>query len=597
MPLTRELHAGCSGWRCAPHPRFNKMTTEFQSCPGCDSFILSDTYQCPECGYILDEDRAQAAQSQAQSDVKGAEMYDICAECGESVRTGLVRCWKCNAFMREDVAQRYAEMSARPQAIIFSDVPVDQRTEFMPARSDGGVFDADADDEDDGGFSLQQNEFELSAEPTVPVSQPAAASQPVAEQPAAEQPAAEQPAAEQAKEKPEETAKKSAADSVEEQEEDLFKIAVADERETRKRKRQKLQEARRQRILLPCSCGAWIRVHTDQAGRVVKCRKCKTPVVVPEMKQKKKGRKQEAAPQIKVAWLDDVRLHEVLPTDVVLKAGSLEKSSELADLVFHESGLYVIRYAAPAKKSLFSRGADGPPEVDEQRKLARDHIKKSGAITSIPHGELQSIPADQIEKLILVQPVREASASMFAGVNVFGDGQIGVHIPLEGSDGQQRFLSFPISGYRRFDQMLQNQFGRSMDAESNGVPKEEKYDTHKCHFSEMPVKGVRDVIYYQNDPAFELELAGHVCATCNAAMTEDARAKKKLGGGAGKGLAKAKCPKCSNKFGDQKAWNIAKAPDTTVEEEEDVSEVLMSPAPTATPKAEPSTAATSGSAS
>ncbi|HAD59804.1 MAG TPA: hypothetical protein DCG12_11220 [Planctomycetaceae bacterium] len=119
------------------------MTTEFQSCPGCDSFILSDTYQCPECEYMFDEDRAQASQSQVRSDVKGVEMYDICTECGESVRTGLVRCWNCNAFMREDVAQRYAEMSARPQAIIFSDVPVDQRTEFMPARSDGGVFDAD----------------------------------------------------------------------------------------------------------------------------------------------------------------------------------------------------------------------------------------------------------------------------------------------------------------------------------------------------------------------------------------------------------------------------------------------------------------------
>lgn len=551
------------------------MTTVFQSCPGCESFILSDTYECPECGYILDEERAQVSETQTQASVEGAEIYDICTECGESVRTGLVRCWNCNAFMREDVAQRYAEMTAQPQAIIFSDIPIEQRTEMMPARGDGGVFDAD--DDDDGGFSLQENEFELSAGAIAPAAEvPAQAAKPQA-------PAAEQPA--DTGQSDEQKLQKKAAEPAEEQEDDLFKIAVADERETRKRKRQKLQDARRQKILLPCTCGAWIRVHTDQAGRVVKCRKCKTPVVVPELKQKKKGRKKESAPQIRISWLDDVRLHEVQPTDVVLKPGSLEKSFGVADLVFHESGLYVIRYAAPAKKSLFSRGGDGPPAVEEQRKLAAQHIKKSGAITSIPHGDLQPIPADQIEKLLLVQPVREASASMFAGVDVFGEGQIGVHLPVEGTDGEQRFLSFPISGYRKFDQLLQRQFERSLDAESNGVPKEEKYDTYKCHFSEMPVKGVRDVVYYQNDPAFELELAGHVCTTCNAAVTEEARAKKKLGGGAGKGLAKAKCPKCSNKFGDKKAWNIAKAPDAHIEEEEDVSEVLKAPVAAAEPSA------------
>ncbi len=72
-----------------------------------------------------------------------------------------------------------------------------------------------------------------------------------------------------------------------------------------------------------------------------------------------------------------------------------------------------------------------------------------------------------------------------------------------------------------------------------------------------------------------MELSGHICTTCGIADTEEPRAKKKLGGAAGKGIAKAKCPKCSNKFGDQKAFILTKTPESEEsEQEEDVSEVL-----------------------
>lgn len=570
------------------------MSTDFQSCPKCQCFILSDTYECPECGYVLDEQRARNSQASSPAgDMKNLQMYDTCSGCGESVRTGLVRCWNCNRFMRADVEARYREMTSTPQHIIFSDIPADQRTELISNRDKeastpwAAVFDAD---DDASEFSLRDSgtqtdskptttgddDFELDSPQMPQRDQPAAPAEdtPVADQ--SDAAAEKTPESETPKSKKKPVAKPK--ESGEFDDDDLVGIAMQDQKETNRKKRQKIQEARKQRILMPCSCGAWIRVHQDQAGRVVRCRQCKAPVVVPVMKKKGKegGKKKEKKVAIKVTWLKDVRLHLIQPTDVVLKPGSLEKTVETVDVVFHESGLHLIKYAPPAKKSLFNRNVDGPPAVDEQRKQASEHIEKTGKIANLPFGELQTVSAEQASKIRLIQPVREAHESMFAGVPVFGEGQIAVYVPLVLLDNQQAFCSFPLSIARRFISLLSSLFHVDIPIVENGAPAAEEFDTLKCHFSEMPVRSLKNVVYYENDPGFELELAGYICGTCGIALTEDARAKKKLGGAAGKGIAKAKCPKCSNKFGDLKAWNLTKTPDdeNSVEEEEDVSEVL-----------------------
>jgi len=92
---------------------------------------------------------------------------------------------------------------------------------------------------------------------------------------------------------------------------------------------------------------------------------------------------------------------------------------------------------------------------------------------------------------------------------------------------------------------------------------------------EVKVESLQNVVYYENDPEFELEVAGFGCGTCGIVITEEARARKKLGGAAGKGIAKAKCPKCGSKMGDQKAWKITRSPEEeTQTEEEDASSVM-----------------------
>lgn len=570
------------------------MSTSFQTCPGCDSFILSDTFECPECGHVFDDTRAKAAAA-VEQDMKNQSMYDTCRKCGESVRSGLVRCWNCNSFMRKDVEARYQQMQASPQHIIFSDIPKDQRTELLEKRSHGTGYISralDAQDDSEFEFTLRDvsddGDFELNTgDGATPSAAPSdvAPAKPAASQNAAQATpdSADSTADEAADAQAAESAKQAAAEEKKAQEDlgvdDLVGIALQDQREDLRRKKQKVEEARSRRILLPCTrCGAWIRVNEDQSGHTLRCRQCKFPFVVPLLKKQKKGGpkgQQAAAPQIKVTWVNDVQLHVVLPTDVVLKPGSLQKTSEPVDAAFHESGLYLQKFAPPAKKSLFGK-ADGPPETEEQRQQVRDHIAKTGAIADLPFGELHKVAAENVGKVRLIQPVAEAHESMFAGVPVFGEGRIAVYLPLELPEQKQAFLSFTLTEYRRFSAPLQEMFGLALKAEHNGVPAAEVHDTLKCHLSEMPIQSLKDLVYYENDPGYELDVAGYICSTCGIAITEESRARKKLGGSSAKGIGKAKCPACSNKFGDRKAMKIVKSPsdEKALEEVEDVSEVL-----------------------
>lgn len=593
------------------------MSTTFQTCPGCDSFILSDTASCPQCGHVFDQDRAAAITNAEQAqDLRTQQMYNTCRSCGEQVRDGLVRCWNCNTFVRSDVENRYKELQSTPQPIIYSET--DSRSEYLTPeeretlKNRVSVFDAMDEGEftlrasiggsdtaagDDDGFELHDSVGQATMPtptpapaPAVPVQPQPAAEQPVT-QPTAETPAeqkqaaasqaspAEPAAPAEAKTKANGESRKPSngnarADDMDD--DDFVGIALQDERESRKRKRDKIEEARKRRILLPCgSCGSWIRVRQDQGGRTVRCRQCKAPMVVPTMKAKKKKKKSGGrGPSIKLDWLEDLRLHAITPTDVSLKPGSLEKLAEAVDLCFHESGLHLVKYATP-KKSLFGKSSDGPPEVAEQKKLVREHIAKHGKIADLPHAELMSVPTDSLSSVRLVQPVAEAHESMFAGVPVFGEGRIAIYLPVTIDEGKQAFLAMTLSNHRRVARHLKNYFQLELGAEANGVPAKEAFDINVCFLSEVKVEALQNVVYYQNDPEFELEVGGFVCSTCGIVITEESRARKKLGGAAGKGIAKAKCPKCSSKMGDQKAWKITSSPEEeSATEVEDVASVM-----------------------
>lgn len=501
--------------------------------------------------------------------------------------------------MRKDVENKYDELMASPQPIIFSEASQRDIEELIPARvtSKGEeVYDAVGDDD---GFQLgddvsskqdhapadsADDEFELDiAKPAVV--QPAAQVHPAVSAPQeisqAAQPTStpdpQQKAAASAAESsatPVSEADKPVAASTDQQadkkvdDDDFVGMALTEVKETHQRKRRKVQQARRRRVLVPCTtCGSWIRIFQDQAGRTVRCQKCKTPFVVPQLKKKEKPSETDVkSSDVSFDWIENLSLHVVNPTDIVLKPGSLEKGSEPTDIVFHDGQMHVVKFAPPAKKSLFGK-SDGAPEIPEQRRQIQDAISRAGNLNSVPVGECLALSAEQANNLRLVQPVSEAHASMFAGVPVFGSGKIAIYLPIAQPENQQIFLSMTLSQSRHVAAELQQLFGIDLQLADNGVPATEQKDMLKCKLLEIPVESIRNVEYYENDPAFELEMTGYRCGTCQIAISEDGRARKKLGGAHGKGIAKAKCPGCSAKMGVQKTYRISKSPEDSNDQE------------------------------
>jgi hypothetical protein len=149
---------------------------------------------------------------------------------------------------------------------------------------------------------------------------------------------------------------------------------------------------------------------------------------------------------------------------------------------------------------------------------------------------------------------------MFAGVPVFGDGLIAVYLPLTLEDGRQAFCSMPLRLWRLFDYHLRK-LDIELPAKVNGVPDSEVHVSPLCHYTHAKIESIRELVYYKNDGAFELELTGYRCTACGIAVSEAGRAKNKLGGAAGKSIAKAKCPNCSAKFGNEPMFKISKAPE------------------------------------
>lgn len=550
------------------------MSTVIRSCPGCKSLILSDTDQCPECGHVFYERKGAAApEVSSPANMKAASILEACPHCGEMVRSGLVRCWSCNGFMRSDVAARYHDLRSNPQKIVYSTIAVEDRTDFLPPRhesNDGArpvVYDADgfslADDVKEGvssstaggsDFSLQQDTAPRAAAKTDGPDKPQSLT------PGGKDSSAAGSAGDASGVSGASRSEKSAGAAGDD---DLLSIAMQEEREGRKRRGEKLAERQKKQMLVPCTCGTWVRVLEDQAGRTVRCRNCKQPVQIPEIRRKtEKKEEKAAAPKLSVTWVNDVWFHSVVPTSLVLKPGSLADKHTEADIAITDSGLHVVTYGSDKKKKGgLSFGAAKKPDLNTIRKTVRDQVSATGRLESLPDAEVKSIDAAELKSIRLVQPILKAHESMFAGVPVFGEGRIAVFLPIPSSDGQQTFCSFPLSTWRTTAERLRTLFSIELPASENGVPDTEKVETVSCFINQSRVESIRNVLYYQKDSAFELELSGYRCKACSVVISEEGRKKNKLGGANGKGIAKAKCPKCSQKMGEELLYKIKKAPD------------------------------------
>lgn len=497
------------------------------------------------------------------SEVTAAANERPCPECGEKVRTGLVRCWNCGAFLKKEIEQKYAEMQAKPARIIFSELPegeavamgdVDDDTGFELSGTDNPLASGQEDSGMIEGYQLQGLSGETDAK-----------AKELSSKATAETAATAKKSAAPTKARKEEPEAGGVAHSVATAGDVLLEVAMDEEREQRTRRKQRgvsLKGGVRTPggFIIYCPYGCRIEVKDQHRGMTGQCPKCRAPFIVP-VDPPDYGYKERAAETETQAaaasptgawspWFTDQRLHTVAPEKLKLKAGSLAKDFAPVDVGFGPEGLLLV--GMPAKKGGLFGGKDkGAPDP---RTAIQDHLKEGKPVLEVPGSNVRLISRDDLAQVRVAQPAANPAESMFAGIPVFGEHQIAVQLPLVSGQPPQ-FLSFGITGFRAFATAVRDASG-GIEIQAPGVPKDESYTDYTCHYSDVPVRAINDVAWYQADPASGLVLAGWKCAACGLVVSEDARKKEGLGGKAGKGIAKAKCPKCSNKFGEQPLYTL-----------------------------------------
>lgn len=578
------------------------MTISIVTCPKCGALVLGDTPECYACHHVLDTTAPTMGRSAAlPSDAAVADDLEVCTSCGETYRKGLVRCWSCGAFTRQEIADAYQSMLAtqanRPvseqrtyvtnaaahEAHPFTpEELMDRQSEFMP-QGDGPEFEVTASDEDfefeladsvalgevSGPPLSEDDAYKLvtSTEPAPPPPPPIPEATEIPESPipllpvAAEETAAAIPTTVETTAPKTETIADAPAHSEATAGDVLLDIAKSEEADIAKVKKDYRNKVRNT-FLVFCPMGCKIRVPEKHRGKSGKCPRCGSVYVVPlKKKEAAKAESDAAVPVLESkwkAWQEDVHLHTVHPTKLRIKADSLANEFTEVDVGFSEEGLLQLTLVTAA--GMFGANLKKKPAI---RTVVREHLKTIGKIDGLPAKieglpapTHRSIPVEALSQMVVVQPCPPDVESLFGNIPVFGANKIAVRVSKALEDGSTPYYSFTLSQFRQFAKFLAEICGVSGLGANTEIPLTDEYKTLKCHYTEQPVRELQSLAWYEKDKSFKLKITGFRCGGCGLVVSEDGRKKEKIGGLNGKGIAKAKCPKCQKKFGNNPLYEI-----------------------------------------
>ena len=557
------------------------MTIKVQTCPRCNALVMSDAAECHLCHYEFDRQKStpHGGAGTLPSDAAVADDLEVCPQCGETNRKGVVRCSSCGAFTQAEIGAEFrkrqeAAASYTPHGFDLPEFTESREfenlDELMPAAG-GGASSDDADfvlNASDADFEFElADQYQLSDDTAAPR---ARAKAPVArvEEPAAAKPAA--PAGEpqaKAAETPTDgkRADRQAESDVPHSEatggEALLRIAQQEETDIQRTKRT-YREKVRGGFVVYCPMGCRIRVSDRHRGRTGKCPRCGSLFVVPHKTPPKPAAKADEAPAASAeagtygkwrGWMDDVHAHAVVPQKLKIKADSLLKDFQNVDLAFSEDGLLVTTLVASA--GFLGANEKKKPAI---RAAVQEHLKTVGKLDGLPAASQRLYPTETLKQIAMAQPTPPDVESLFSGVPIFGAARIAVKLPKLGDETSSQYLSFSLSQFRDFAARLQAIGGPEELGANTEVPLSDNYTTLKCHYTDQVVQELQAIHYYQPEPkVFALQLSGWRCDKCSLVVSEDGRKKEKLGGLNGKGIAKAKCPKCGSKFGNHPLYQVA----------------------------------------
>ncbi len=575
------------------------MTISIVTCPKCGALVLGDTPECYACHHVLHSSAPAVGRTSLPTDAAVAEDLETCTQCGETYRKGLVRCWSCGSFTRQEIADAYQSMMAAQigrtvgERVLISEASVSDTNPFSPdelmarqrAYAAGGNdqdFEVSASDddfefeladsvalgesaappisEDDAYRLVSSNEPPMPPAPPPPVAMeipeeaaPSLMPQAAEEAAAPIPPIAEAPVAESKTEAASPPPASAAGDA-------LLDIAKAEEAEiTRVKKdyRNKLRGS----FLVYCPMGCRIRVQEKHRGKSGKCPRCGSVYVVPlKKKEQPKAEGEAAAPVVELkwkGWMEDVHLHSVVPQKLRIKADSLLNEFTEVDVGFSNDGLLQVTLVTSA--GMFGANLKKKPTL---RTAIQEHLKTVGKVEGLPAPAHRLIATEALSQITVVQPCPPDVESLFGNIPVFGVNRIAVRVSKALEDGSTPYYSFTLSQFRQFVKFLDEVCGVSGLGANTEVPLTDNYNTLKCHYTETPVRELQSLSYYEKDKSFKLKQTGWRCGGCGLVVSEDGRKKEKIGGLNGKGIAKAKCPKCGKKFGSNPLYEVEAAAPT-----------------------------------
>jgi hypothetical protein len=522
------------------------------------------------------ESQTSKQQSSTSPATGSSKTEFACPDCGEMVREGLVRCWNCGGFLRPEVEERFQKIQARPQKIIYSPPTLEEASEDLDAMLAGrpSVAEEAADDEDSGfelaGQALVYREDEEDEE----------------DEDAALEDVDDASATAAAGEGPSQAERGAAAPAMDPGGDALLHLAAQEEMERLKRKFESgnvLEGVRQIRdgFLIDAPKGCRIQVRDEQTGEMrrftfpswsrVRISLLDKLEALQKAQAEREARK-AAGPQYLSAgvykrWMSDCHLHTLNPETLKLKADSMTNEFVPVELGFASDSMLMASLPSTKKGGLFGGGKGGESRDDLRNKLLQ-HFRAGNSVADAPAGEKKVYSADQMVDLRVVQPAASFSESLFAGIPVFGNGRIAVQLPFTGGGEQPRFLSFTLTQFREFADIIGALFSLAEFGRNIGIPLVESFTEHQCQLSGAKVQALNHLPYYQVDPALEVVLAGWQCGACGIVVSEGAREAAKFGGKNAKGIAKAKCPQCAQKFGSNPLYTLpSKAKPATDEDE------------------------------
>lgn len=522
-------------------------------------------------------------------------LEEPCPSCGAMVRRGLVRCWSCGTFMRQEIADAFERMQNRKPDVEFKPLP--ERKANQPHGPAGtsrtGVASSSDDDFGFAGTMAPKptgGDFELGASFTsaTPDERSAGVSafsggsrkggsaepQPAAPAEAATAPPATSEKSGKATKRRPPAESGGEAHSTATAGDALLQVALQEEREAERRGFKRKAGFDPARVAdgwyITCPCPARVRIKVKEAhrGKTGKCPNpsCGSYFTVPA--DLPMDEVQQAAANAEAAtgfaadpadragaythWLKDVRLHVIKPAKARRKPGGHEKDFQPADVGFaKDAGLAVLSLASkPA-------GLMGKPKKPEQvREDLLAELRDGKPVTETSAMTKFTFEPSMLGKLIVEYPPAYEHESTFAGVPVFGEGRIAVKLPPAGAPDEQHFISLTLTQFRRLQELLDGLFEIQQFGLGCPIPREEDVVHLVCHYSDEPFTILRNPAFHRADPETPLEAIGYRCESCGLIVSEASRRKEKIGGLDGKKLASAKCPKCKGKFGNSPLYAV-----------------------------------------